>query len=117
MKLCEKFSLLKSPSDQTCLRKCSHATEIIRHPDWTLGKRDRLVKCIHYYFAENIPNKQPESQSFRRDRCDRLSTISVTIAVFRQFVVQIDGKMPEAAVELYKSLLSDFIEKCKHVCQ
>lgn len=109
LKLCEKFSPLKNPSDQTCQRKSSHATEIICHPDWKLGKRDRFNRCIHHNFIENRSNKRPAPQSFSSDSCEMLSTISVVIAVFRQFVSQIDGKMLEAAEDLYQSLLSDIV--------
>lgn len=93
--LCEKFGLLKNPSDQTCQRKSSHATKIIHHPHWKLGKRDRLDKCIHYYFTENRSNKLYESLwGFCINHHDRSSTIFIIIAVFRHLVAQIDGKMP-----------------------
>lgn len=35
---CEKFSLLKIPVTKHAKRKSSHATEVIRHPNWKKGQ-------------------------------------------------------------------------------
>lgn len=105
LKLCEKFSPLKNPSDQTCQRKSSHATEIICHPDWKLGEKDRLNRCIYSNFTENKSNKLPASQSISSDML-LWHVIHYLIAVLRQFVAQIDSKMLEAAEDLCQSLLS-----------
>lgn len=102
-KLCEKFSLLKIPVAKHAKERVhmQQRASIILTGNWEKGTGWMNVFLITLQRIDRISYMSPKA-SGATNYHDKLSTIFLIIKVFRQIVVHIDGKMPEAAVDVYR---------------
>lgn len=102
-KLCEKFSLLKIPVTKHAKERVhmQQRSSIILTGNWGKGTGWINVFLITLQRIDRISYMSPKASAATTYH-DKLSTIFLIIKVFRQIVVHIDGKMPEAAVDVYR---------------